>query len=108
MCAPRRVVDQITITLVVNGDHIVVDESRTRSGGTEEEPISSGAGRFAGARGALRITYTRSEARYQFNFVGRASASALRAAGRHRIALRRLVARDEWHGFGSGCSAGAG
>jgi hypothetical protein len=67
----RQVVDHITATFVVNGDHIVVDGVPDEAGRrTSDQPITGGTGRYAGARGTLRVTERRRESGFLFTFIG--------------------------------------
>jgi hypothetical protein len=67
----KMVVDHVSATFVVNGDHIVVDGVPDEAGRrTDDEPITGGTGSYAAARGTLRVTERRRETRYQFSFIG--------------------------------------
>ena len=66
----RKEVDQVSGTFVVQGGYIVVQGVDVHPGRTDEMAIAGGTGRYAGARGILRITDTRRGARFRFSFIG--------------------------------------
>jgi hypothetical protein len=65
----RRHVDQVRATFVLRDGHIVV-EGISDGGRTENVAVTGGTGRYAGARGTLRVTETRKAAHYRFTFIG--------------------------------------
>jgi hypothetical protein len=65
----RRVVDQVRATFALRDGHIVVEGISTE-GGTDNVAVTGGTGRYAGARGTLRVTETRRAARFRFTFIG--------------------------------------
>ena len=69
LAGKRRSVDQVRGTFVLEGGHIVV-EGISRGGRTDNVAVTGGTGRYAGARGTLRVTQTRRAARYRFTFIG--------------------------------------
>jgi hypothetical protein len=65
----KRHVDQVRGTFVLRNGHIVV-EGVSAGGRTDNVAVIGGTGRYAGARGTLRVTSTRKAARYRFTFIG--------------------------------------
>jgi hypothetical protein len=66
----RQEVDQVSARFVVEGGYIVVEGIADEPGRTDEMAIAGGTGRYAGARGTLRVTDTRRGARFRFSFIG--------------------------------------
>jgi hypothetical protein len=69
LAGKRRHVDQVRATFVLRDGHIVID-GISRGGRTDNVAVTGGTGRYAGARGTLRVTQERREARYRFTFIG--------------------------------------
>ena len=65
----RKYVDSVDATFRVEGGYIVVG-GISHGGRTDDAAITGGTGRYAGARGTLRITETRQGARFRFTFMG--------------------------------------
>jgi hypothetical protein len=68
LAGQRRHVDQVRATFVLRHGHIVV-EGISAGGRTDNVAVIGGTGRYAGARGTLRVTQTRRAARYRFTFI---------------------------------------
>jgi hypothetical protein len=66
----RQFVDHVSGTFVVEGGYIVVEGIADEPGRTDDMAIAGGTGRYAGARGTLRVTDTRRGARFRFSFIG--------------------------------------
>lgn len=69
LAGKRRHVDQVRATFVLRDGHIVI-EGISRGGRTDNAAVTGGTGRYAGARGTLRVTQERRGARYRFTFIG--------------------------------------
>ncbi len=65
----RKYVDQVNGTFRVEGGYIVVG-GILGGGRTDDAAITGGTGRYAGARGTLRVTETRQGLRFRFTFIG--------------------------------------
>ena len=64
----RRIVDLVSAKFALEGGDIVV-EGLSRGQRVTEMAIVGGTGRYAGARGVLRVTGGRAETRFTFNFM---------------------------------------
>ena len=64
----RRIVDIVSARFALEGGDIVVD-GLNRNQRVTEQAIVGGTGRYAGARGVLRVSGGRTEARFTFNFM---------------------------------------
>jgi hypothetical protein len=69
LAGKRRPVDQVRGTFALRDGHIVV-EGISAGGRTDNLAVTGGTGRYAGARGTLRVTETRRAARFRFTFIG--------------------------------------
>ncbi len=66
---PRREAAQVSATFILNGGQIVINGSEGKAR-ADDFAITGGTGRYAGARGTLRVTESRRENRFLFTFLG--------------------------------------